>query len=188
MTGKLGCTGFLKFAWLNSSSSKKRALKITNLTRVSLVEGLEYRCNINATEWTKHLKRPGPWLKGNMTWSIAYINIKPTLYFFYWHICFISCSFLIDSLSGSITVKSKLDRETYAQYSLTVEAADSGVPSLSSSVVVTVMIGDVNDNPPMFSQQMFYGSIREDASTGSTVVKVRTVTHVAGVVIQPIIC
>lgn len=82
MTGKLGCTGFLKFALLNSSSSKKRALKITNLTRVSVVEGLEYRCNINATEWTKHLKRPGPWLKGNMTWSIAYIRTKPTVYFF----------------------------------------------------------------------------------------------------------
>ena len=56
--------------------------------------------------------------------------------------CSFSRSFRIDSLTGSITVKSNLDRETYARYSLTVEAADSGVPSLSSSDVVTVIIDD----------------------------------------------
>lgn len=70
-------------------------------------------------------------------------------------------------------MKSKLDRETYAQFSLTVQAKDSGVPSLSASAVVMVIIDDVNDNAPAFSQQMFYGSIREDASTGSTVLKVK---------------
>lgn len=90
---------------------------------------------------------------------------------------FVFCSFLffsfnIDPSSGAITVKSKLDRETYAQFSLTVQAKDSGVPSLAASAVVTVIIDDVNDNAPVFSQQMFFGSIREDASPGSTVLKV----------------
>ena len=69
-------------------------------------------------------------------------------------------------------MKSNLDRETYAQFSLTIQAKDSGVPSLSASAVVTVIVDDVNDNAPAFSQRMFYGSIREDASTGSTVLKV----------------
>ena len=73
-----------------------------------------------------------------------------------------------------LTVNSGLDRETKAQFALTVVAKDSGSPSLSASVVVTVIIDDVNDNPPMFSQSIFYGSIREDASTGSTVLKVST--------------
>lgn len=85
---------------------------------------------------------------------------------------FFFCSFGIDATSGVITVKSKLDRETYAEYFLTIQARDSGVPSLSTTAVVTVTINDVNDNAPVFSQQMFYGSIREDASTGSTVLKV----------------
>ena len=75
-------------------------------------------------------------------------------------------------MSGVITVKSALDREVQAEFSLTVVAKDSGMPSLSASVVVRVIIGDVNDNAPVFSQQMFYGSIREDASSGSTVLKV----------------
>lgn len=79
-------------------------------------------------------------------------------------------------------MKSQLDRETYAQYSLTVQAKDSGVPSLSSRTIVTVIIEDFNDNAPVFSKRVFYGRIREDASTGSKVLKVcrggvyRTVT------------
>ncbi|XP_068760232.1 protocadherin Fat 4-like [Montipora capricornis] len=81
-------------------------------------------------------------------------------------------SFNINPTSGAITVKSKLDRETYAQYSLTVLAKDSGVPSLSSTTVVIVIIDDVNDNAPVFSKQIFHGNIREDASTGSRVLKV----------------
>ena len=81
-------------------------------------------------------------------------------------------SFKIDPSSGVITVKSALDREVQAAFSLTVIAKDSGTPSLSASVVVRVIIDDVNDNAPVFSQQMFYGSISEDASSGSTVLKV----------------
>ncbi|KAJ7336049.1 hypothetical protein OS493_013424 [Desmophyllum pertusum] len=81
-------------------------------------------------------------------------------------------SFKIDPSTGVIRVKSTLDRETQAQFSLTVIAKDSGTPSLSASTVVMVMIDDVNDNAPVFSPQIFYGSIREDASPGSTVLKV----------------
>ncbi|XP_067023578.1 protocadherin Fat 4-like isoform X2 [Acropora muricata] len=81
-------------------------------------------------------------------------------------------SFNINPISGAITVKSQLDRETYAQYSLTIQAKDSGVPSLSSRTVVTVIIDDFNDNAPVFSKRVFYGRIREDASTGSKVLKV----------------
>ena len=84
-------------------------------------------------------------------------------------------SFKIDPSTGVITVKSTLDRETQAQFSLRVVAKDSGTPSLSASTVVMVMIDDVNDNAPVFSPQIFYGSIREDASPGSTVLKVGTV-------------
>lgn len=87
-------------------------------------------------------------------------------------VVFFLSSFKIDLSSGVITVKSPLDRESQAEFSLTVVAKDSGTPFLSASVVVRVIIDDVNDNAPVFSQQMFYGSIREDASSGSTVLKV----------------
>lgn len=97
-----------------------------------------------------------------------------TSQFLSWLDCynFLLSSFKIDPSSGVITVKSALDREVQAAFSLTVIAKDSGTPSLSASVVVRVIIDDVNDNAPVFSQQMFYGSISEDASSGSTVLKV----------------
>ena len=110
--------------------------------------------------WNKNNIDPVPLFSAHLTFC----------YFF----CRSTTSFKIDPASGVLTVNSGLDRETKAQFALTVVAKDSGSPSLSASVVVTVIIDDVNDNPPMFSQSIFYGSIREDASTGSTVLKVST--------------
>lgn len=37
-------------------------------------------------------------------------------------------------------------------YSLTVQAADEGHPPLSSAVLVTITVADVNDHAPVFSQ------------------------------------
>ena len=51
-------------------------------------------------------------------------------------------------------------------------AKDSGKPARMARVIAMVTIEDVNDNGPVFSQGMFYGSIREDASVGSTVLQV----------------
>ena len=44
-----------------------------------------------------------------------------------------------------------LDYETDPQYSLFIEAADGGVPSLMSTTTVTILVTDVNDNPPVFT-------------------------------------
>ena len=44
-----------------------------------------------------------------------------------------------------------LDYETGPQYSLIIEAADGGVPSLMSTTTVTILVTDVNDNPPVFT-------------------------------------
>ena len=44
-----------------------------------------------------------------------------------------------------------LDYETDSQYSLIIEAADRGFPSLMNTTTVTILITDVNDNPPVFT-------------------------------------
>ncbi|KAA3679152.1 protocadherin delta 1 [Paragonimus westermani] len=45
------------------------------------------------------------------------------------------------------------DREEKAFYSASLQCADNGVPSLSSTRLITIHISDVNDNPPEFYQE-----------------------------------
>ncbi|KAF7258609.1 hypothetical protein EG68_04334 [Paragonimus skrjabini miyazakii] len=45
------------------------------------------------------------------------------------------------------------DREEKAFYSASLQCVDNGVPSLSSSRLITIHISDVNDNPPEFYQE-----------------------------------
>ncbi|CAH8465179.1 unnamed protein product [Schistosoma turkestanicum] len=46
--------------------------------------------------------------------------------------------------------RSKLDRELYPLYELTVRVEDQGTPKLSSTTIVLIHILDVNDNTPRF--------------------------------------
>jgi len=52
---------------------------------------------------------------------------------------------------GTITVTGLLDYETDFMYSLVIEAADRGFPSLTGTTTITVGITDINDNAPMFT-------------------------------------
>lgn len=59
--------------------------------------------------------------------------------------------FAIDETSGELFTTNILDRETVAIYSLEVTASDKHpIQPLSSSVLVTVLIGDINDHWPQF--------------------------------------
>ena len=69
-------------------------------------------------------------------------------------------------------MKSSLDRETLANYKLTVQAKDRGSPALSSSRFVFVNVKDVNDNDPIFTKSLYNGLVAEDASVGSGVAQV----------------
>ena len=44
-----------------------------------------------------------------------------------------------------------LDRETTNSYTLTLTATDQGTVQMSSSIELTVILADVNDNNPMFA-------------------------------------
>ena len=58
--------------------------------------------------------------------------------------------FAIDSDSGRITTRKILDRESEPVYTFKVLAANPGLPSLTSTVNVTVVVADSNDNSPKF--------------------------------------
>ncbi|CAH2107056.1 unnamed protein product [Euphydryas editha] len=80
--------------------------------------------------------------------------------------------FLINPQTGAITTNKLLDRETMSGYLLTVTARDGGVPSLSDTTDVEISVVDVNDNEPVFKQQLYTASIVEDALVGTSVTQV----------------
>ncbi|KAM9456188.1 protocadherin 1 gamma 32 [Clarias gariepinus] len=55
-----------------------------------------------------------------------------------------------------------LDRETVAEYTITVTASDSGSPPRSSQESFVVRLSDVNDNAPVFSQPSYSVDILEN--------------------------
>lgn len=59
-------------------------------------------------------------------------------------------SFQINSSSGEITTFRDLDYENETNHVLLVSAADHGDPARSTTVTVTVVVNDVNDNSPIF--------------------------------------
>ncbi|XP_047187691.1 protocadherin-20 isoform X1 [Scophthalmus maximus] len=57
--------------------------------------------------------------------------------------------FMIDTGRGALRAKTSLDREQQGTYQLWIEAVDGGEPALSCVTMVTVLLLDVNDNPPI---------------------------------------
>lgn len=73
----------------------------------------------------------------------------------------------IDPETGLVSTAAALDRETHMQVWFLVVAADGGDPSLSSTATVTLLVGDVNDNEPVFQQQLYNVTIPEHSDVGS---------------------
>uniref|UniRef100_A0A673X4U3 Cadherin 2, type 1, N-cadherin (neuronal) n=1 Tax=Salmo trutta TaxID=8032 RepID=A0A673X4U3_SALTR len=66
---------------------------------------------------------------------------------------------------GIITVAAGLDREKVPQYTLIIQATDmEGNPTygLSNTATAIIRITDVNDNPPEFTADKFYGEVQEN--------------------------
>lgn len=78
----------------------------------------------------------------------------------------------IDPESGLVATAAALDRETQMEIWFLVVAADGGEPALSSTATVTVLVEDVNDNEPVFEQQLYNVSILEQSDVGSCFLQV----------------
>ncbi|XP_042243245.1 cadherin-related family member 1-like [Homarus americanus] len=69
--------------------------------------------------------------------------------------------------TGMITLKESgaLDRESIAEHYLTVEARDDLGQGNRNTVVVKVMVEDVNDHPPVFLQRRYEARLLENSET-----------------------
>uniref|UniRef100_A0A3Q2W1L2 Protocadherin Fat 4 n=1 Tax=Haplochromis burtoni TaxID=8153 RepID=A0A3Q2W1L2_HAPBU len=80
--------------------------------------------------------------------------------------------FSIGTIDGDVRLIGELDREELSNYTLTVVATDKGEPPLSSTMDVTMVVLDVNDNTPSFSQNIYDIEIEENILTGTDVIQV----------------
>ncbi|XP_074530021.1 protocadherin alpha-8-like isoform X7 [Halichoeres trimaculatus] len=77
--------------------------------------------------------------------------------------------FEIESQTGVIKVKGKIDFEEKKAFEIRVEASDKGQPPMSAHCKVLVEVLDVNDNAPEISVTSLHTTVREDADIGTAV-------------------
>ncbi|XP_041929642.1 protocadherin 2 gamma 28 isoform X42 [Alosa sapidissima] len=73
----------------------------------------------------------------------------------------------------SLVTNGDLDREQNPSYTFSVTCFDEGVPSLSSSVSLSLQISDVNDNAPIFERSSYEAFILENNSPGLSIFSVK---------------
>ncbi|CAL8363929.1 unnamed protein product [Merluccius merluccius] len=78
-------------------------------------------------------------------------------------------AFGIQRYGGGVSLTGPLDYEERSWYTLTVRASDS---QHQSEANITVLVEDVNDNAPMFTQDLYQVTVSEHLPAGSTVVTV----------------
>ncbi|XP_072812497.1 protocadherin beta-18-like [Vicugna pacos] len=64
----------------------------------------------------------------------------------------------------TLVTESPLDRESKAKYNITITVTDLGTPRLKTQHNITVLVSDVNDNAPAFTQASYTLRVRENNS------------------------
>ncbi|XP_052266459.1 cadherin-23-like isoform X2 [Dreissena polymorpha] len=88
--------------------------------------------------------------------------------------------FAVDNTSGLVTMVARIDYESLpvsvagraGPVLVEIEAYDLGVPSLATSINITVEVEDVNDNAPTFNKTFYSASVSEMALAGTSVIQV----------------
>jgi len=80
----------------------------------------------------------------------------------------------VDAATGIVrtAAAASLDRERRAEYDCEVVAADAGVPSLSSSVQLRLIVADVDDERATFERRSYEFAVAENTPAGTAVGRV----------------
>ncbi|XP_069812891.1 protocadherin gamma-B1-like [Dendropsophus ebraccatus] len=75
------------------------------------------------------------------------------------------------SKSPELVLEKTLDRETQNIHELILTALDGGNPISSGTTLLNIIVTDVNDNAPVFTQDMYKVSLKENIPVNSTVIR-----------------
>ncbi|XP_045682614.1 protocadherin beta-15 [Phyllostomus hastatus] len=80
----------------------------------------------------------------------------------------------------TLVTNGALDRETKAEYNVTITVMDMGTPRLKTEHDITILVSDVNDNAPAFTQTSYTLFIPENNSPAMHIGSVRATDRDAG--------
>ncbi|XP_052597564.1 desmoglein-2 [Peromyscus californicus insignis] len=80
--------------------------------------------------------------------------------------------FVFDKNTGDLNITSILDREETPYFLLTGYALDSRGNNLEKPLELRIKVLDINDNEPVFSQDVFVGSVEELSAAHTLVMKI----------------
>ncbi|KAM4732147.1 protocadherin gamma-A5-like isoform 15-T15 [Anableps anableps] len=72
-----------------------------------------------------------------------------------------------------MVLQKPLDREKQQRINLVLTAVDGGEPQMSGTMLVVITVLDVNDNAPVFTQQIYKASVIENSPQGTVVTTVK---------------
>ncbi|XP_077042446.1 protocadherin gamma-B5-like isoform X17 [Agelaius phoeniceus] len=79
-----------------------------------------------------------------------------------------------------LVLERMLDRERQSSFELVLMAVDGGDPARSGTVQVRINVTDANDNPPVFSKNLYEARVAENLPLGSVVLQIRATDADAG--------
>lgn len=82
-----------------------------------------------------------------------------------------------DNIIYLVVIERQLDREIKPYYDLSVEATDTGTPPLRALHTFKLIVTDVNDNPPIFSQLKYDVHLNEAAEPGTQILRVKATDY-----------
>ncbi|XP_075712364.1 protocadherin gamma-B2-like isoform X27 [Rhinoderma darwinii] len=71
-----------------------------------------------------------------------------------------------------LVLEKSLDREAESIYELTLTAVDGGNPKQTGTMMIMVVVTDFNDNVPIFTQNIYKVSVKENIPVNSTILQV----------------
>ncbi|XP_028314884.1 protocadherin alpha-8-like [Gouania willdenowi] len=80
-----------------------------------------------------------------------------------------------------LVLKKSLDREQRNKHMLLVTAVDGGKPPRSATLNVSIIVLDINDNRPIFSQEVYEMSVKENIPVGTSVFRMNATDHDEGI-------
>ncbi|XP_027765408.1 protocadherin beta-6-like, partial [Empidonax traillii] len=83
--------------------------------------------------------------------------------------------------SVELVLEKPLDREEQAEMDFSLIAVDGGSPPRSGSAQIHIVVLDVNDNAPVFTQEEYMGKVSENTPKGSVVMSVLATDRDSGI-------